>query len=181
MAASEHLRPAKARLCVYGAVYRRPAVHRLDHRPRRPPAGPPKRTRASYTRARGAGVLPIWNCARISAAPCGGKQPSKSCPRRKRTAVPRMERGGRAIFRRIKTKRNPGLFQGQTAHKRVPGVLFLRCGPQPMGRAHKCRRRILCRETGRPCRFARQGLSAFQGCFRITSGGSALPAGRSMP
>lgn len=40
--------------------------------------------------------------------------------------MPRMERGGRALFRRIKTKRNPGLFQGQTAHKRVPGVLF--CG-----------------------------------------------------
>ena len=38
--------------------------------------------------------------------------------------MPRMERGGRALFRRIKTKRNPGLFQGQTAHKRVPGVLF---------------------------------------------------------
>ena len=41
--------------------------------------------------------------------------------------MPRMERGGRAIFRRIKRKRNPGLFQGQTAHKRVPGFLFLRC------------------------------------------------------
>ena len=40
--------------------------------------------------------------------------------------MPRMERGGRALFRRIKTKQNPGLFQGQTAHKRVPGVLF--CG-----------------------------------------------------
>ena len=40
--------------------------------------------------------------------------------------MPRMERGGRAIFRRIKRKRNPGLFQGQTAHKRVPG--FLLCG-----------------------------------------------------
>lgn len=40
--------------------------------------------------------------------------------------MPRMERGGRALFRRIKTKRNPELFQGQTAHKRVPG--FLLCG-----------------------------------------------------
>ena len=37
------MRPAKARLCVYGAVYRRYAVHRLDGRG------------AKYTRARGAG------------------------------------------------------------------------------------------------------------------------------
>ena len=28
-----------------------------------------------------------------------------------------MERGGRAIFRRIKRKRNPGLFQGQTMNE----------------------------------------------------------------
>ena len=39
------MRPAKARLCVYGAVYRRYAVHRLDHRPCRPPARTPERTR----------------------------------------------------------------------------------------------------------------------------------------
>lgn len=107
--------------------------------------------------------LPTWSAVRTSAAPCGGKLRSKAAQGAKGAAVPRVERGGRALFRRIKTKRNPGLFQGQTAHKRVPGVLFLRCGPQPMGRAHKCRRRILCRETKRPCRFARQGLSAFQG------------------
>ena len=57
--------------------------------------------------------------------------------------MPRMERGRRALFRRIKTKRNLGLFQGQTAHKRVPGFVFaVRAaangqGPQmPPGRLH---------------------------------------------
>ena len=48
------MRPAKARLCVYGAVYRRYAVHRLDHRPCRLRAHQSGRG-AKYTRARGAG------------------------------------------------------------------------------------------------------------------------------
>ena len=52
----------------------------------------------------------------------------------------RMERGGRAIFRRIKRKRNPGLFQGQTAHKRVPGFLFLRCEFFPCAVVRTCLR-----------------------------------------
>ena len=50
------MRPAKARLCVYGAVYRRYAVHRLDHRPFRPACAPTRADAAqSTTRARGAG------------------------------------------------------------------------------------------------------------------------------
>ena len=49
-------------------------------------------------------------------------------------------RGGRALFRRIKTKRNPELFQGQTAHKRVPGVLFLRCEFFPCAVVRTCLR-----------------------------------------
>ena len=52
--------------------------------------------------------------------------------------MPRMERGGRALFRRIKTKRNPGLFQGQAAHKRVPGFLFLRCEFFPCAVVRTC-------------------------------------------
>jgi len=182
MAASEHpARPKPAFVymvrCTGGQLYtgwtNAPAARLQAHKSGRG---------ARYTRARGAAALCLRGalCGQAQ-RPAAGSCTQKAAQGAKGAAVPRMERGGRALFRRIKTKRNPGLFQGQTAHKRVPGVLFLRCGPQPMGRAHKCRRRILCRETERPCRFARQGLSAFQGCFRITSGGSALPAGRSMP
>ena len=60
--------------------------------------------------------------------------------RRVRREVRRMERGGRAIFRRIKRKRNPGLFQGQTAHKKVPGFLFLRCEFFPCAVVRTCLR-----------------------------------------
>ena len=170
MAASEH--PARPK----------PAFVYMVRCTGRPPAGPQKRQRGPLHPGQGCSSLCLRGalCGQAQ-RPAAGSSAQKAAQGAKGAAVPRMERGGRALFRRIKTKRNPGLFQGQTAHKRVPGVLFLRCGPQPMGRAHKCRRRILFRETGRPCRFARQGLSAFQGCFRITSGGSALPAGRSMP
>ena len=176
------MRSAKARLCVYGAVYRRYAVHRLDHRPCRPPARPPERTRRKvHPCQRGRGALPIWNCARISAPPCGGSMPSSSCPRPRRNCCAPHGRRRAGHFPAHKAKTKPGTLSGPDGSQKGPGIFTLRCGPQPMGRAHKCRRRILCRETERPCRFARQGLSAFQGCFRITSGGSALPAGRSMP
>ena len=54
--------------------------------------------------------------------------------------MPRMERGGRAFFRRIKTKQNPGLFQGQTAHEKVPGFLFLWCEFFPCAVVRTCLR-----------------------------------------
>ena len=49
------MRPAKARLCVYGAVYRRYAVHRLDHDPAARLRAHQSGRGAKYTRARGAG------------------------------------------------------------------------------------------------------------------------------
>ena len=56
------------------------------------------------------------------------------------TAVRRMDGGGRALCRRIRPKRNPELFQGQTAHERVPGFLFLRCEFFPCAVVRTCLR-----------------------------------------
>ena len=58
------MRPAKARLCVYGAVYRRYAVHRLDH-PSAARLQVHKSGRgARYTRARGAAAFAyVERCA----------------------------------------------------------------------------------------------------------------------
>ena len=49
------MRPAKARLCVYGAVYRRYAVHRWTTDPAARLCAHQSGRGAKYTRARGAG------------------------------------------------------------------------------------------------------------------------------
>ena len=63
------MRPAKARLCVYGALYRRPAVHRLDQRPAARLRAHRSGRGARYTRAHGAeGFAYLERCADRCAA-----------------------------------------------------------------------------------------------------------------
>ena len=92
----------------------------------------------------GPGILPIWNCARISAPPCGGSMPSSSCPRPRRNccAAHGARRAGHFPAHKAKTK--PGTLSGQTAHKRVPGFLFLRCEFFPCAVVRTCPGRDAC-------------------------------------
>ena len=141
MAASEHpARPKPAFVymvrCTGGQLYtgwtNAPAARLQAHKSGRG---------ARYTRARGAAAFAyVERCADKRSALRREACAQKAAQGAKGAAVPRMERGGRALFRRIKTKRNPGLFQGQTAHERVPGFLFLRCEFFPCAVVRTCLR-----------------------------------------
>ena len=70
----------------------------------------------------GPGVLPIWNCARISAPPCGGSMPSSSCPRPRRNccAAHGARRAGHFPAHKAKTK--PGTLSGPDGSQKGPGL-----------------------------------------------------------
>ena len=152
MAASEPCGPAKARLCVHGAVYRR-----YSCTPAGPPTLPPacsahqsgQRRTATPGPEGASGLCLSWSCcADKRSRPAAGSMRSNSCPRRKRSccAAHGARRAGPFPAHKDENE-HPGLFQGQTAHKRVPGVLFLRCEFFPCAVVRTCLR------TGCMCEF----------------------------
>ena len=183
MAASEHpARPKPAFVymvrCIGGQLYtgwtNAPAARLQAHKSGRG---------ARYTRARGAAAFAyVERCADKRSALRREAALKKLPKAQKGAAVPRMERGGRALFRRIKTKRNPGLFQGQTAHKKGPGlfVFAVRAAANGQG-AQMPPQNFVQRNKKGPAGLPGRAFLRFRDASELLLGVQFLPAGRSMP
>ena len=95
---------------------------------------------AKYTRARGAGGFAYLELCADKRAALRREYALKQLPKAQKELLCAAWTAGRALCRRIRPKRNPGLFQGQTAHKRIPGFLFLRCEFFPCAVVRTCLR-----------------------------------------
>ena len=66
--------------------------------------------------------LPTWSAVRTSAAPCGGKLRSKSCPRRKKSCCAAHGARRAGPFPAHKAKTKPGTLSGPDGSQKGPGL-----------------------------------------------------------